>query len=762
MPTSSYGHIHTYVSFLDTIRPASILDIGLGNGKLGYIARDLLDVMIGQAFRREDWKVKIDGIEFYSDYVQDHQKAIYDDIFIGDAFDVIDTLGAYDLIVLGDVLEHFEKKQALEFLDKCISHTNSHIIICIPLGNGWVQGALYGKEKERHLSFWDYDEFKPFVSGCEFFEYTPGPYGAFLIKKEDYINHKVDILYTPKNNNHLNKDADLRKKFALSKENVSKIDLIRLSKHVGNDQHRFCFLNTDFKEHYRLIAYLGTLFNDTVIFDIGTNKGCSSLALSYNNTNRIISYDVVSCTELMYADELTKIEYLIGDARKDARLLNASLIMLDTFHDGVFEKALYGYLKKNNYKGLLFLDDIRLNQPMEAFWHSITEPKEDLTDLGHWSGSGIVDFSFGLGSVKEKKPPCETLYLGLKAGDNYGWGVCSRYLIKELSKKVNVSVLNESNESQKKQYVPGKLFHALTSVDFFSMFETHWGTENYGYTFFENELTKNSVENSKKYDLVLAGSTWCRDRMLEKQIHNCGVLIQGIDPNHFYPVTKKTDQNKFVIFSGGKFELRKGQDLVLRAVKVLQEKYADVFLVNCWYNIWPESIKLMKYSQHINFEYKDNCSWTDLMSHIYKINGLDQSRIETIELVPNEKQREIFKHTDIGVFPNRCEGGTNLAMMEYMACGKPVIASNTSGHKDIVTRENALLLNDLKNINLVDANGIMVGRWQEPSLDELVSSLEFAYHNRDQIKITGERAGQDLKKFTWEKSAKQLLNILSL
>jgi len=761
MPTSPYGHIHTFVRFLDTIRPTSILDIGLGNGKLGYIARDALDVMIGQAYRREDWKVKIDGIEFYSDYVHDHQKAIYDNIFIGDAFDVIDTLGAYDLVVLGDVLEHFEKNQAIEFLEKCISHTNSHIIIFIPLGNGWVQPDLYDKEKEKHLSSWDYDEFKSFVSDYEFFNYQPGPYGAFLIKKEDYINYKMDILM-PKSNNHLNKDADLRKKFALSKENVSKIDLSRLNKHVASDEHRSYFLDTDFKEHYRLMAYFGTLFNDTVIFDIGTNKGYSALALSYNGRNKIISYDLVDCRDMLHTDKLTNIEYLIGDVLQDTRLLSAPLIMLDTDHDGVFEKTLYNYLKKNNYKGLLVLDDIRLNQPMKAFWHSIAEPKEDITNLGHWSGSGIVDFSFGLGFVKEKKLPGEMLYLGLKAGDNYGWGVCSRYLIKELSKKVNIFVLKESNESQKKQYVPGKLFHALTGVDFFSMFETHRGTENYGYTFFENELTKNSIENSKKYDLVLAGSSWCRDRMMEKGIHNCGVLIQGIDPNYFYPVTTEKDQGKFVIFSGGKFELRKGQDLVLRAVKILQEKYPDVFLVNCWYNMWPESIKLMKYSKHINFEYKNNCSWTDLMSHIYKINDLDQSRIDTMELVPNEKQREIFKHTDIGVFPNRCEGGTNLVMMEYMACGKPVIASNTSGHKDIVTRENALLLNDLKNMNIVDANGIMIGRWQEPSLDELVSSLEFAYHNRDQMKTTGERAGQDLKKFTWEKSAKQLLNILSL
>ena len=74
------------------------------------------------------------------------------------------------------------------------------------------------------------------------------------------------------------------------------------------------------------------------------------------------------------------------------RIGPADLIMLDTNHDGGFENEAYRYFQRIGFKGLLFLDDIHLNPPMEAFWAQITEPKEDITDLGHWSGSGIVDF----------------------------------------------------------------------------------------------------------------------------------------------------------------------------------------------------------------------------------------------------------------------------------------------------------------------------------------------------------------------------------
>ena len=356
----------------------------------------------------------------------------------------------------------------------------------------------------------------------------------------------------------------------------------------------------------------------------------------------------------------------------------------------------------------------------------------------------------------------EVLYLALPPPkNNFGWGICSKYFIKELQKKTKISALSKSDMEGGKKCLPGKMFHALTGINFSSMFEGIRGKENFGYTFFENELTVESVRNAKKYDLVLGGSTWCRDRMLEKGITNWGVLLQGIDPEYFYPILEEKKQDYFVIFSGGKFELRKGQDLVLKAVKILQDKYSDIILVNCWRNIWPETMHLMSSSPHIKYEYMEN-TWRGFMNHIYEINGLDSSRIYTVDLVPNETQRELYKNTDIGVFPNRCEGGTNLVLMEYMACAKPVIASNTSGHRDIVTEKNALLLNDLQDIEIRDVSKRLIARWREPSLDELVDRIEYAYHHREEIKKTGCQAGSDLKKFTWEKSASQLLDKINL
>lgn len=192
MPTSTFEHLRTFVQFLVTLLPSSILDIGVGNGKMGFIARDLLDVMIGGRYRRQDWKVRLDGIEVFQDYVQDHQRAIYDRIHIGDAIRVIDDLGQYDLIVLGDVLEHFEKSKAWEFLDKCAAHARKSLIINMPLSERWVQGPIYGNPWEEHRSFWTYEDLEPFVADKAFFDFPQcGRYGCMLVLTEEYQKYRA-------------------------------------------------------------------------------------------------------------------------------------------------------------------------------------------------------------------------------------------------------------------------------------------------------------------------------------------------------------------------------------------------------------------------------------------------------------------------------------------------------------------------------------------------------------------------------------------
>jgi hypothetical protein len=376
MPSIPPDHMHMLIKHFVGIRPSSILDIGLSYGKIGFVNRDFFIALMDESFVKKKSKMTIHGIETFSPEPRDMQPGFYDTVYRGDMFDLIDRLGTYDMIVLGDVLEHLGKKEAFQLLDECIVHSNKHLMICVSLGEEWIQ-----------------EEFRPFVFPQEFFQYTTENYGVFLVNKDDYIDHKIDKLYPSHTNNGLRTAVALRKKFSLNRENISKIDLSGYAEYANHLERDSCLFETRFMEHYRLLAYLSTCFSDATIVDVGTNLGHSAIALSYNNTNKVISYDIVEYSRPPDLKQPPNIEYRTGDVLEDERLFDSALIMLDTDHGGAFEKRFYSSLKENGYKGLLFLDDIYLNEPMRAFWSSISEPKEDITDLGHWAGSGLVEFS---------------------------------------------------------------------------------------------------------------------------------------------------------------------------------------------------------------------------------------------------------------------------------------------------------------------------------------------------------------------------------
>lgn len=144
-------------------------------------------------------------------------------------------------------------------------------------------------------------------------------------------------------------------------------------------------------EHYRLLMLISSFYDGEILFDVGTNVCLSSIALQNNSDkNKIKSFDVEKI--LPTNPIINNIEYIIGDSTKDVDFINTPFIFLDTYHDGIYEKIMYEHIKNTNWKGILMLDDIHLNEPMKDYWNSFTEEKYDITNIGHWSGTGIVLF----------------------------------------------------------------------------------------------------------------------------------------------------------------------------------------------------------------------------------------------------------------------------------------------------------------------------------------------------------------------------------
>ena len=313
------------------------------------------------------------------------------------------------------------------------------------------------------------------------------------------------------------------------------------------------------------------------------------------------------------------------------------------------------------------------------------------------------------------------LYLGLNPGEYIGWGVCSKYLIQEVLRLTHATVISQQDATNYQNHlIEGKVFHTIGDHHLTRVMDII-GAENFGYTFFENVLPENAIENARFFDTVFAGSSWCRDRLADRGITWSDVLIQGVDPSVFYPITEEKPgaKDQFVIFSGGKFELRKGQDIVIRAIKVLQDRHPDVLLVNGWYNAWPFSMNTMVNSPLIQYSPQEQWSKA-FLENLLKDHGIDLNRTVQLPRIPQNQMRKIYSATDIGLFPNRCEGGTNLILMEYMACGKPVIASLTSGHQDILTPYNSIPLKELRPFRLQNESGKIEALWDDPDIEEVI------------------------------------------
>lgn len=366
-------------------------------------------------------------------------------------------------------------------------------------------------------------------------------------------------------------------------------------------------------------------------------------------------------------------------------------------------------------------------------------------------------------------------------GMNHGWGICGRYLTRELARYCDVELMTGNfsmddvmdeeefnhlsslrkdkhqalKDSEKLEY---PVLQAIRGLDMDPWHQTIQSPFRIGYTFFEKDsIQPEAIKRAKGYfDMIIAGSSWC-ERILNKHgFKKTKTIIQGIDPSLFHANNneKTLYQDQFVIFSGGKLELRKGQDLMIRAFKIMQDKYSDVMLVNLWYNQWSSSMEPMALSPYIRFEMPKGDPLASI-NRLLVLNGIDPRRVITLSPKSNHEMAAIYKNTDLGVFPNRCEGGTNLVLMEYMACGKPVIASYSSGHRDILSDHNSIPVKTLHPFVVRDQDNRVLYNWDEPNLDEIVSALEWAYWHRAELKAIGRTAGQDLSKLTWSRSAKK-------
>src|SRR5215831_13565363 len=158
MPYSAQVFDQHIAALIQKMAPDSVLDIGPGAGKYGMIVKLLRENGLAVS--------SLAAVEIDQSYIDQFKLGdIYDMVQLGDAAQLPDVGpdAAWDLVILGDVLEHFRKSRGVDLIEYLYYRTK-YIVLVVPID--YIQGAWDGHHAEAHISTWYPADFARYKASC--------------------------------------------------------------------------------------------------------------------------------------------------------------------------------------------------------------------------------------------------------------------------------------------------------------------------------------------------------------------------------------------------------------------------------------------------------------------------------------------------------------------------------------------------------------------------------------------------------------------
>lgn len=270
-----------------------------------------------------------------------------------------------------------------------------------------------------------------------------------------------------------------------------------------------------------------------------------------------------------------------------------------------------------------------------------------------------------------------------------------------------------------------------------------------GFPIFEldkfNEVEKHQLES---LDIIFVCSEWAKKIVAKNtkiKNSNIKVIPLGVDSSIFLPSEMPKDSpTRF--FNCGKWEIRKGHDILVN-------------IFNSTFNE-EDNVELFMMCENPFCTEQEQKEWINL----YKNSKLGSK----IHIIPRQNtQQEVYNimsQTHCGIFPARAEGW-NLELLEMMACGKQVIATDYSAHTEFCNSDNSLL------IPIKDTETAYDGKWfhgqgnwakiDDNAKDHTISHMRKIHDLNINGNLTINNNGiKTAKEFSWKNTARRILDVL--
>lgn len=258
-----------------------------------------------------------------------------------------------------------------------------------------------------------------------------------------------------------------------------------------------------------------------------------------------------------------------------------------------------------------------------------------------------------------------------------------------------------------------------------------------------NSIEKHSLKNPDK---LFACSNWAKN-VIEDQVPeqegNVSVVPLGVDTNIFQPC-KSLDNDKTIFGNFGKFETRKGHDVLPEIFNKAFEKDDNVILT-----MMPHNFFL---TQEETNEWVNKYKNTKLGDKILFFN-----RQKSQKMVYN-----IMSQIHCGIFPSKAEGW-NLEALEMLACGKPIIITNATAHTEFCNNENSHLIEmnsgyePAKDVKFFDGS-FEWKKFGSDEVDQAVEHMRYIHKANMEGNLKVNTAGiNTANKYSWKNMAHKII-----